>query len=327
MLPSNLVARRLVPFALPSLPSAPLPSPREAHLWCVKPDELKDASLLQEYMKILSPCEKENVLSVKGEVLQKCALLSRVLVRTTLARCLWIEGLSSGCLFHARLDTDYRINPRSFKFKKNRFGKPEVEWQHNDVSFLPSLQFNVSHTSSLIACGITVNDPIGIDVEEKQRRPNADVLSLASRYFSPPEVQYLKSLVDSDSQKIEFIKLWTLKEAYVKALGRGFSGAPFRKFTIRFETRGDLVSEKLKTGEFRIAVEPVSDHETLTANWQFALAEITGSHFAAICMGIDENDTGKEHDLLKLKVWKTLPYMEDECLSDSEAVIKISGLS
>ncbi|XP_042376927.1 4'-phosphopantetheinyl transferase HetI-like isoform X2 [Zingiber officinale] len=283
---------------------------QEAHLWCVKPDELKDASLLQEYMKILSPCEKENVLSVKGEVLQKCALLSRVLVRTTLARY-----------------TDYRINPRSFKFKKNRFGKPEVEWQHNDVSFLPSLQFNVSHTSSLIACGITVNDPIGIDVEEKQRRPNADVLSLASRYFSPPEVQYLKSLVDSDSQKIEFIKLWTLKEAYVKALGRGFSGAPFRKFTIRFETRGDLVSEKLKTGEFRIAVEPVSDHETLTANWQFALAEITGSHFAAICMGIDENDTGKEHDLLKLKVWKTLPYMEDECLSDSEAVIKISGLS
>lgn len=61
---------------------------REAHLWCVKPDELKDASILQEYMKILSPCEKENVLSIKGEVLQKCALLSRVLVRTTLSRCM-----------------------------------------------------------------------------------------------------------------------------------------------------------------------------------------------------------------------------------------------
>lgn len=52
---------------------------------------------------------------------------------------------------------------------------------------------------------------IGIDVEEKQRRPNGNVLALANRYFSPPEVQYLNSLVDSDSQKIEFIKLWTLK--------------------------------------------------------------------------------------------------------------------
>lgn len=52
---------------------------------------------------------------------------------------------------------------------------------------------------------------IGIDVEEKQRRPNANVLALANRYFSPPEVLYLNSLVDSDSQKIEFIKLWTLK--------------------------------------------------------------------------------------------------------------------
>lgn len=32
-----------------------------------------------------------------------------------------------------------------------------------------------------------------------------------------------------------------LQEAYVKALGRGFSGAPFRDFTIRFENSTDSV--------------------------------------------------------------------------------------
>lgn len=61
---------------------------REAHLWYIVPNELEDTSLLQDYMELLSPCEKENVLSIKGEALKKCAILSRVLVRTTLSRCI-----------------------------------------------------------------------------------------------------------------------------------------------------------------------------------------------------------------------------------------------
>lgn len=87
MLPlySNGLARRLF-AAPPSLPSAPLPSPREAHLWYVIPDELKDASLLNQYMELLSPCERQSVLRMNGERLQKGALLARALVRTTLAR-------------------------------------------------------------------------------------------------------------------------------------------------------------------------------------------------------------------------------------------------
>lgn len=60
---------------------------REAHLWYVAPDEVKSSSLLHNYLAILSPCEKENVSRKRGEQLQKAALLARVLVRTTIARC------------------------------------------------------------------------------------------------------------------------------------------------------------------------------------------------------------------------------------------------
>ncbi|WOK92676.1 hypothetical protein Cni_G01367 [Canna indica] len=314
MLPlqSNLVARRLIASALPSLPPAPLPSRREVHLWYIVPNEIKDASLFQEYMEILSPCEKEHVLSMKGELHKKCALLSRVLVRTTLSRY-----------------TDCKISPRSFKFMKNRFGKPEIVWEHNKFGLLPSLQFNISHTSSLVACGITVDAPIGIDIEEKQRRPVTNILSLARRYFSPNEVQYLNSFVDPEIQKIEFLKLWTLKEAYVKALGKGFSGSPFKDFTIRFERSKDLLltSEKSKIGELRIAIETVSDPESVATNWRFALVELHGSHFAAICIERDEEAPAIEQELLKLKVWKTLPFVEDECVSDTDAVTNICGLS
>jgi 4'-phosphopantetheinyl transferase len=39
------------------------------------------------YMELLSPSERKNALSMNGEKLQKGAVLSRALVRTTLSRC------------------------------------------------------------------------------------------------------------------------------------------------------------------------------------------------------------------------------------------------
>uniref|UniRef100_A0A822Y9U6 holo-[acyl-carrier-protein] synthase n=1 Tax=Nelumbo nucifera TaxID=4432 RepID=A0A822Y9U6_NELNU len=150
------------------------------------------------------------------------------------------------------LDTNCQITPRSFKFRKNTFGKPEIEWGHYEEWSPPALHFNVSHTSSLIACGVTVDKLVGVDVEEKQRKIKNDILSFARRYFSLHEVEHLHAILDPEIQRQEFIKLWTLKEAYVKALGRGFSAAPFKTFTIRFRaTRSDglqvptdLISEK-----------------------------------------------------------------------------------
>nr|XP_027065333.1 uncharacterized protein LOC113691406 [Coffea arabica] len=61
-------------------------------------------------------------------------------------------------------------------------------------------------------------------------------MSFAQRYFSKHEVQVLSAISDPQLQQQEFIKLWTLKEAYVKALGRGFSDAPFKTFTIRIRS-------------------------------------------------------------------------------------------
>ena len=60
---------------------------REVHVWYVLPDELNDASLLKMYTELLSPSERKNALSMNGEKLQKGAVLSRALVRTTLSRC------------------------------------------------------------------------------------------------------------------------------------------------------------------------------------------------------------------------------------------------
>lgn len=270
-----------------------LPSPSETHLWYVLPNEVKSESLIKKYVDLLSPIEKEHVFSMRGDELQKHALLARALVRTTITR----------------YQICSRVSPKSLEFRKNAHGKPEVSWQHKDDWHPPPLHFNLSHTSSLIACGITVNSPIGIDVEEKQRRMKNNILSFARRYFSHEEVERLSAISDLEVQRQEVIKLWTLKEAYVKALGTGFSGAPFNTFTIRFG------SANPNAKDCAMVIVPLEKPTNVTTNWQFAQVELAGSHYAAICR---ENDEGAP---MKLIVRKTVPLVEEHRVSEIDTIV------
>ncbi|VAH13488.1 unnamed protein product [Triticum turgidum subsp. durum] len=285
-------------FASLPLPP-PLRSPREVHIWYLCPDELKNQSQLNMYEELLSPSEREYADSMKATMLRKDAVLSRALLRTTLSRY-----------------TGYKIDPRSFEFKKNKFGKPEVLWPHDDSTAEQPLHFNISHTTSLIACGIAINARIGIDIEEKKRNTTKNISSLARRYFTPSEVNYLSEVSDSDAQRKEFLKLWTLKEAYVKALGMGFSGAPFSTFSIMLNTsKGIRISKALndsRTG---------CDH--LSENWLFTLAELNSSHYMSVCIEDSSRSQAGPEDSpapVGLKVWKTVPFVEDTLVSGTEAV-------
>ncbi|KEH42009.1 4'-phosphopantetheinyl transferase [Medicago truncatula] len=296
------------------LPPVQLPAQKEAHFWYVLPHEVKCTNLLNRCFEILSPCEKENVLRMGGEELKKSALLARALVRTTLAR----------------YQTNCQIDPKSLKFRKNDYGKPEVDWQYADDRSLPPLHFNISHTSSLIACGVTVGSPIGIDVEEKQRRLKNDILAFARRYFSPHEVEMLAHIVDPELRRQEFIKLWTLKEAYVKALGRGFSASPFNTFTIRLRDHvkgGIHVPPHVISKEAEITVEPSGDLKNLSSNWHFVLLELIGSHYAAVCIEKDNTNADKGSIPVNLTIRKTIPFVEDECIFGTDSAEVIGGLS
>ncbi|XP_047967612.1 4'-phosphopantetheinyl transferase HetI-like [Salvia hispanica] len=295
-----------------SLNAVQLPAPMETHLWYVNPSEVKSESLLKQYLDILSPCERENVLRLQGEEMRKSALLARALVRTTIAK----------------YQMNSPVEPRSLKFRKNMHGKPEVCWPSIDDWDPPPLHFNLSHTSSLIACGVTINSQIGIDVEEKKRSIKHDILSFARRYFSKYEVELLAAISDPQVQQREFIKLWTLKEAYVKALGKGFSGAPFKTFTIRFQgvMEGDSEAfDESSTKGFEIVVDSLDDPTDVSNTWQFSLLELDGSHYAAICTEKQSALDGKINIPGKLMVWKTIPIIEDEYVSGTDAVKVICG--
>ncbi|KAL8159993.1 hypothetical protein V2J09_001530 [Rumex salicifolius] len=290
-------------------PLVPLPSPREAHLWYVIPSDLKSSSLLNDYMEILSPSEKANVLSFGDDELKKRALLARALIRTTIARY--------------QINND--VSPKSLVFKKNLYGKPEVNWNNRDDWNPPPLHFNISHTSSLIACGITMGSTIGIDVEEKNRKIKTNVLAFARRFLSPLEVDILAAIPDLEVQRQEFIKLWTLKEAYVKALGKGFSASPFKTFSIHLQ---DPRKSAIKDADFRdseVAIEAMDDMQTVIRKWQFALVDLAGTHYGAICLEKDKALQDAERHPVYLKAWKTTPFVEDECVTGTSSVVTIGG--
>ncbi|XP_028784789.1 uncharacterized protein LOC114740745 isoform X2 [Neltuma alba] len=250
---------------------------------------------------------------MRGELLKKRALLARTLVRTTLAR----------------YQTNCQIDPKSLKFAKNTYGKPEVDWQYSDDWSLPPLHFNISHTSSLIACGVTVDSPIGIDVEEKKRRLKNNILAFARRYFTQHELEMLTGISDPETQRQEFIKLWTLKEAYVKALGKGFSASPFNTFTVRLRDclkKGICHSPHLISEVPKIIIESSGDRNDPSGNWQFVLLELLRSHYAAICMEQDTISGGNGSVPINLTIRKTIPFVKDEHISGTDVVV-VGGLT
>lgn len=172
----------------------------------------------------------------------------------------------------------------------------------------------------MIACGVTMNTPIGIDIEEKQRKLKNDILAFSQRYFSPYEVKRLTAISDPEVRRQEFIKLWTLKEAYVKAVGRGFSAMPFKTFTIRSgpaTTSRHTLSDDFSSEASQLIVE---SSDNLVNRWQFALLELASSHYAAICSETDKTIEGEANSPMRLTVWKTIPFVEDLCMSGTDAV-------
>jgi len=82
--------------------------------------------------------------------------------------------------------------------------------------------YSLSHSRGRIAIAISNAGPCGIDLEH--HRPRANLMALAEQWFHPDETECLASL-DKPDQIAAFYRLWTLKEALIKATDSSvFSG-------------------------------------------------------------------------------------------------------
>jgi 4'-phosphopantetheinyl transferase len=149
------------------------------------------------YESLLSETEHERWrrFLVRGAADQY--LVGRALLRTTLSRYA-------------------PVSERAWVFDANAYGRPHVA----APAAFRTLRFNLSHTDGLVACAVTANGEVGIDVEIMARA--VDPLELAPTVFARAEIEAVAAAAPEIRHEL-FLTYWTLKEAYVKARGMGVS--------------------------------------------------------------------------------------------------------
>lgn len=167
-----------------------------------------------DYLKCISYEKRIRILKYIKEADKKRSLISELLIRKAASDKLGIP-----------------VNRVNISY--NPYGKPYID----NVRYF---KFNVSHSESYVVIAIS-KYKIGIDVEMNKKTDFA----IAERFFTKNEYQYIKSFT-TESEKINaFYMLWTLKESYVKALGKGL-GIPLNSFEFEIDNGIQIWSQNVK---------------------------------------------------------------------------------
>lgn len=98
---------------------------------------------------------------------------------------------------------------------------PQIERSEHGKPFapaLPDLEFNLSHAGPRLLIAFARKQPLGIDLERTQRQLSID--GVARRFFASDEADVL-ALMPEARKRAAFVRLWTQKEAVLKAIGIG----------------------------------------------------------------------------------------------------------
>ncbi|MGE0415788.1 MAG: 4'-phosphopantetheinyl transferase superfamily protein [Acetobacteraceae bacterium] len=167
-----------------------------AHLWWLETDELSAADLAR-WQASLDPEERARAARFVQPADTRQFIAAHALLRGMLCH---FAGLAAPL----------------WRFVTESHGKPALHPAHG----MSDLAFNISHTRGAVACGLTLRHAIGVDIEDRFR-PGSHV-HLADAYFAPAEVATLRAAPAAEQEDLFFV-FWTLKESYIKAVGKGLS--------------------------------------------------------------------------------------------------------
>ncbi|HBB16517.1 MAG: hypothetical protein A3J94_04865 [Syntrophus sp. RIFOXYC2_FULL_54_9] len=242
----------------------------EVHLWAAFPDEWTAPSLIASARDILDGDEIARMERFRFPEHRHLFLVSHLLVRMALSHY-----------------SD--LPPEAWRFTNDEKGKPLIDPAAQPVS----LSFSLAHTEGLAVVGVAGGSDIGVDVEAVGRR--VDSAGLSRRFFSPQEAAVLENLPPGRLEE-QFPLYWTLKEAYIKALGLGLSH-PLDSFAFRL------------TGESPYRIDFSADEPQDSEKWRFALIEPRRSYIAAVCVA------SVRHQPFELRCYHAFPSGESAPLS------------
>lgn len=160
---------------------------KEIHLWTVQLDD--PALNAEEFRPLLSADECKKADRYHFEKDRRCYTLTRGIQRQLIGRYL-------------------NRAPESIVFEYNSHGKPLLPGRE--------LAFNATHSGDKALLVFSTDGNIGIDLE--RIRPDFDFSRIQHRYFSADQVAEISA---SPDPRTTFFQLWTLKEAFIKAIGSG----------------------------------------------------------------------------------------------------------
>ncbi|MEU6183535.1 4'-phosphopantetheinyl transferase family protein [Streptomyces coeruleorubidus] len=125
--------------------------------------------------------------------------------------------LAAGALLRYALLARHGLTPSDLGTARDAFGKPYLVR-------VPGLHFSLSHAGRWVACA-TSGTEIGVDIEHTA----AGAVDISHR-FAPDEHAYVVA-APAGRRARRLVRIWTLKESYVKYLGRGL-GVPMDSFSV-----------------------------------------------------------------------------------------------
>jgi phosphopantetheinyl transferase len=146
------------------------------------------------YREILSASELLALDQITSPLLHDRKLAGRVVLRTALS--------------HA---VDWRISPRDWRIQPDANGRPRI-WKS-----MPQLHFSISYAEPVVVAAVSEKLPVGIDIETVE---DASTEDLITAFCCPCEQSVLHAGATSQNSR-DFVRLWTLKEAYTKLVGLG----------------------------------------------------------------------------------------------------------
>lgn len=167
--------------------------------------------------------------------------------------------LTTRALVRVALSHSHGTAPELWRFRSNKYGKPETD---------PAcgLRFNVAHTRHLVVCLVSRGIELGVDAEGEDRA--AEIVAIAKEVFSQTELEQMLALQEAE-QENRALTLWTLKEAYAKALGLGLS-FPLKRASFVFDAGGQI----------RFDVD--AEQDTLNRSWQFCVMNYAAHRIAVV---------------------------------------------
>ena len=211
----------------------------EVHVWLHSTDGPADPPRASASLELLDAQEIERHQRLIRESDRHLFLVAHALLRRVLSRYA-------------------DIAPQDWSFTANRWGRPEISGRLP----APRLRFSLSHTNGLVACAVGLACECGVDAEATGRR--GDPLRAARRVLAPAELADLDAQVGS-ARRDRFLAYWTLKEAFLKALGVGLT-LPLREIAfsldeseIRLDDRGRAAARTDAAWQFE-SLRPTPDH-------------------------------------------------------------------